>query len=77
MRKSDLRKVSGVSSSTMTKMRRDVTVMLSVLDKICKPLVINFGDIAECVADEKVKTKMSSMKQFKHEERHCTISINP
>lgn len=34
MNKSDLRKASGVSPNTMTKLRRDEPVMLSVLDKI-------------------------------------------
>lgn len=33
MSKADLRKASGVSPNTMTKLRRDEPVMLSVLDK--------------------------------------------
>jgi putative transcriptional regulator len=52
MSKADLRKASGVSPNTMTKLRRDEPVMLSVLDKICKTLDVNYGDIVDYVADE-------------------------
>ena len=52
MSKADLRKASGVSPNTMTKLRRDEPVMLNVLDKICKTLDVNYGDIADYVADE-------------------------
>ena len=52
MSKADLRKASGVSPNTMTKLRRDEPVMLSVLDKICKTLEVNYGDIVDYIADE-------------------------
>ena len=52
MSKANLRKASGVSPNTMTKLRRDEPVMLSVLDKICKVLDVNYGDIIDYVADE-------------------------
>ena len=52
MSKADLRKASGVSPNTMTKLRRDEPVMLSVLDKICKTLDVNYGDIVDYVAEE-------------------------
>ena len=52
MSKADLRKASGVSPNTMTKLRRDEPVMLSVLDKICKTLDVNYGDIVDYIADE-------------------------
>ena len=47
MSKADLRKASGIAPNTMTKMRRDEEVTLSVLGKICKTLgsniyVVNF-----------------------------------
>jgi DNA-binding Xre family transcriptional regulator len=35
----------------MTKLRRDEPVMLSVLDKICKTLDVNYGDIVDYVPD--------------------------
>lgn len=50
--KAGLRKVSGVSPNTMTKLRRDEPVMLNVLDKICYSLGCNYGDIMDYVPDE-------------------------
>lgn len=55
MSKADLRKASGVSPNTMTKLRRDEPVMLNVLDKICVTLNCNYGDIMDYVPKEGVK----------------------
>ena len=55
MSKADLRKASGVSPNTMTKLRRDEPVMLNVLDKICVTLNCNYGDIMDYVPEEGVK----------------------
>lgn len=52
MSKADLRKASGVSPNTMTKLRRDEPVMLSVLDKICSTLNCNYGDVMDYIPDE-------------------------
>ncbi|NLV15869.1 MAG: helix-turn-helix transcriptional regulator [Syntrophomonadaceae bacterium] len=52
MSKADLRKASGVSPNTMTKLRRDEPVMLNVLDKICDTLGCNYGDILDYVPDK-------------------------
>jgi putative transcriptional regulator len=52
MSKADLRKASGVSPNTMTKLRRDEPVMLNVLDKICKTLDVNYGEIIDYIADK-------------------------
>ena len=52
MSKADLRKVSGVSPNTMTKLRRDEPVMLNVLDKICAALGCNYGDIMDYLPEE-------------------------
>lgn len=52
MSKADLRKASGVSPNTMTKLRRDEPVMLNVLDKICDTLGCNYGDIMDFVPDQ-------------------------
>jgi len=61
MSKAELRKASGVSPNTMTKLRRDEPVMLSVLDKICKTLGVNYGDIVDYIADENDESKMSNI----------------
>ncbi len=55
MSKADLRKASGISPNTMTKLRRDEPVMLNVSDKICKTLDVNYGDIIDYIADEERK----------------------
>ncbi len=52
MSKADLRKASGISLNTMTKLNRDEPVMLSVLDKICDALDVNYGDIIFYVPDK-------------------------
>lgn len=52
MSRADLRKASGVSPNTMTRLRRDEPVMLNVLDKICDTLGCNFGDVMDYVPDK-------------------------
>jgi len=52
MSKADLLRASGVSPNTMTKLRWDEPVMLNVLDKVCKTLGCNYGDIMDYVPDE-------------------------
>lgn len=53
MSKADLRKASGVAPNTMTKLRRDEEVTLTVLGKICKTLNVDYGDIMEYIDEEK------------------------
>ena len=52
MSKHDLIVSSGMSRNTMTKLRREEQVMLPVLDKICKVLECNYGDIIDYVSDK-------------------------
>ena len=49
MSKSDLRKKAEIAPNTMTKLRRDEEVSLTILSKICKTLNADFGDIVEYV----------------------------
>lgn len=49
MSMADLRKASGIAPNTMTRLRRDEEVTLSVLYKICTTLEVNIGDIMEFV----------------------------
>ena len=51
MSKADLRKVAGIAPNTMTRLRRDEEVTLTVLNKICTSLNVNIGDIMEFVSD--------------------------
>ena len=53
MSKADLRKAAGIAPNTMTRLRRDEEVTLSVLSKICSTLNVDIGDIIEFVSDER------------------------
>ena len=49
MSKGDLRKAIDLAPNTMTKLRRDEEVSMSVLIRICDYLNCNIGDIVELV----------------------------
>ena len=53
MSKGDLHKASGLSSSTMTKLRKGEDVSMEALRKICICLGCNIGDIVEFVDESK------------------------
>lgn len=55
MSKADLRKAAGLAPNTMTKLRRDEEVKLSMLCRICAVLYVNFGDIIDFVPSEAEK----------------------
>ena len=50
MSKADLRRAIGIAPNTMTKLRRDEEVSMSVLVKICSVLNVNIGDIVDLVS---------------------------
>lgn len=54
MSKSDLRKKAEIAPNTMTKLRRDEEVSLTILSKICKTLNADFGDIIEYIPDAEI-----------------------
>ncbi len=47
----DLRLATGIAPNTMTKLRKDEEVSLSVLVKICTALNANIGDIMDLIPD--------------------------
>ena len=47
--KANLRKASGIAPNTMTKLRRNEEVTLTVLGKICNVLEVDYGYIIEYV----------------------------
>ena len=53
MSKADVRKAAGIAPNTMTRLRRDEEVTLSVLKKICSTLEVDIGDIMEFTSDER------------------------
>ena len=52
MSKADLRKAAGIAPNTMTRLRRDEEVTLTVLRKICSTLEVDIGDIMEFLPEE-------------------------
>ena len=49
MSKADLRKAAGIAPNTMTRLRRDEEVTLTVLNKICSTLEVDSGDVMEFI----------------------------
>ena len=66
MSKADLRKASGVAPNTMTKLRRDEEVTLTVLGKICKTLNADYGDIMEYIDEEETVCLLSKLNAKQH-----------
>ena len=50
-----LREKTGIAPNTMTKLRRDEEVSMTVLAKICKALDANIGDIMDLLPEEVAK----------------------
>ena len=48
----DLRLATGIAPNTMTKLRRDEEVSMTVLVKICTALNVNIGDIMDLIPEE-------------------------
>ena len=49
----ELREKTGIAPNTMTKLRRDEEVSLTVLVKICAVLNANIGDIMDLIPEER------------------------
>lgn len=52
MSKADLRKAAGIAPNTMTRLRRDEEVTLTVLNKICRVLDVDIGDVMEFINED-------------------------
>lgn len=48
----ELREKTGIAPNTMTKLRRDEEVSMTVLIKICTALEANIGDIMDLIPEE-------------------------
>ena len=55
MSKADLRKAADIAPNTMTRLRRDEDVTLSVLNKICSTLNVDAGDIMVFLPEANLK----------------------
>ena len=54
MKRTDLRAVTGISTTTLAKLGKGDNVNTDILAKICKALECDVGDIMEMVNDENV-----------------------
>lgn len=57
MSKADLHRAVEISPNTMTKLRRDEEVSISVLKRICECLECNIGDICDFIPASKSEMK--------------------
>ena len=53
MTQADFRRAADIAPNTMTKLRRDEAVSLSILARTCEVLGCDIGDIMEFVPEEK------------------------
>lgn len=51
----ELREKTGIAPNTMTKLRRDEEVSMTVLIKICNVLNANIGDVMDLIPEQEVK----------------------
>lgn len=47
LKRVDLKNLAGISSSTLAKLGRDEYLSMETMEKICKALNVNIGDIME------------------------------
>ena len=56
MSKADLMRAAKIAPNTMTKIRRNEEVSMTVLNKICAVLGVSYGDIMEYIHKETTET---------------------
>ena len=56
MSAADLRKMADIAPNTMTRMKKDQEVTIQVLERICKTLETDFGEIIEYIPDDETAT---------------------
>lgn len=54
MSAADLRKMADIAPNTMTRMKKDQEVTIQVLERICKILDTDFGEIIEYIPDNDI-----------------------
>ena len=63
MNKTKLRLATGLSSATMARLTRSDSVSMDVLQRLCKTLQCNVGDIMDIVNDDKGSSAEPHEKQ--------------
>ncbi len=52
MSQSDFRKAVSISPNTLTKMKKDEPITLTTLERMCRVLNVDFGDIVEYIPEQ-------------------------
>lgn len=52
MTAADLRKQADIAPNTLTRIKKDQTVTMQVLERICDVLDTDFGDVVEYIKDD-------------------------
>lgn len=60
----DLRRYTGIAPNTMTKLKRNEDVALSILGKICSLLQCDYGDLVNFVSDEDEQSEITNVSSF-------------
>jgi len=66
MKKTELRRLTGISPNTLTKLSNHEFVSMEVLVKICRTLSCDIGDIVEVVARQEQEAAASSAQYGEH-----------
>ena len=53
LKRTDLKKLAGISSGSLAKLGKDENVSMDILQKLCKALECNIGDIMDLVPEDK------------------------
>jgi putative transcriptional regulator len=52
LKRTDLKNIAGISTSTIAKLGKGEYVSMECLDRICKSLKVDVGDVMDFVTDE-------------------------
>ncbi|MCB2287943.1 helix-turn-helix transcriptional regulator [Clostridium algidicarnis] len=57
IKKSDLRRLTGLSAGTITRLNKNEPVSIAVLLAICEALKCDIGDICSVIPDDKIENQ--------------------
>ena len=74
MSKSDLRRMTGMSTTSLAKLGRGETLSMEVLKRICQVLECNIGDVMDLLPDEHDELEsIEKRKNHRREKGHAGI----
>lgn len=76
MKRTDLRKGAGISSSSLAKLGKDENVTTDVLLRICDTLDVDLNDIAETVQEEEKTMETGTVARRNHGTSHRGASMS-